>query len=273
MPKIAITLLVIAVLLFLLVACLPSLERQLLYLPDQQTHYTPQQFALPYQTITLTTDDGVELRTWLLAPEDALTSRPWLLYFHGNATNITAKLEYPRQLYQLGYNVMLVEYRGFWGNAGEPHEAGLYQDARAHYAYLRHLGVPADKIVLHGFSLGTGVASELATQVDIAGLILEAPYTSIPATARYQYNKGLGDWLFHNHFRTIDKIAHIEAPLLIIHAKDDRVVPFFMGQELFAQASEPKEFIGISGGHNALEQGLPVALLERVKTFLARALL
>lgn len=255
-----------------LVACFPSLERELVYLPQHKLHQTPRDVGLPYQEVDVPTADGLRLRSWLIAPDEAsYTSRPWLMYFHGNSSNISEFLSYQQQVFALGYNIMMVEYRGFLGNEGTPHEAGLYLDARANYDYLRNIGVPAEQIVLHGMSLGTGVATDLASKVDIAALILEAPYTSIPATARFRFNKGLGDWLFQNHFRSIDKIATIDAPLLIIHAQDDRIVPFFMGQELFAKALEPKDFLTITGGHNALANGLPEDVHDSVTRFLARA--
>lgn len=260
------------VLVLLLVACFPSLERELVYLPQQKLYQTPHDIGLPYQEVKINTADGLSLRSWLIAPDEAsYTTRPWLIYFHGNSSNISEFLSYPQQLFTLGYNVMMVEYRGFLGNEGIPHEAGLYLDAQAHYDYLRHLGVAAEHIILHGMSLGTGVATDLASKVPVAALILEAPYTSIPATARFRFNKGLGDWLFQNHFRSIDKISTIDAPLLIIHAEDDRIVPFFMGEELFAAALEPKYFIAIKGGHSALAQGMPSELQSQVADFLARA--
>lgn len=254
-----------------LVACFPSLERELVYLRKQPIYQTPEAVGLPYQEVQIRTEDGLSLRSWLIAPDEAsYTTHPWLMYFHGNSSNISEFLSYQKQLFALGYNIMMVEYRGFLGNEGIPYEEGIYMDARAHYDYLRSLGVAAEKIVLNGMSLGTGVATDLASKVEVAALILEAPYTSIPATARFRFNKGLGDWLFQNHFRSIDKIDAIDAPLLIIHAEDDRIVPFFMGQELFAKAHEPKTFLTITGGHSALSYGMSEDVHARVAQFLAR---
>ena len=135
---------------------------------------------------------------------------------------------------------------------GVPSEAGLYQDARAYYTHLRELGVPSEDIILYGFSLGTGVATQLAFEKDIGALILQAPYTSITDTARTLYNRHIPDGLIKNKFASIEKIADIDAPLLILHPLEDTTIPFEQGAALFEAAAEPKTFVEVPGGHNSL---------------------
>ena len=140
---------------------------------------------------------------WALPQQDK--NAPWLVYFHGNGENVSSYLSFTAQLYAMGVNVLMPEYRGYGESGGEPSEAGLYQDADANYQYLIDQGVSPDNIILYGFSLGSGVATDLASRKEVGGLILEAAFTSLPDAARAIY-RVVPTGLMANRFASIEKI-------------------------------------------------------------------
>lgn len=237
-----------------LAACAPALERQLVFWPSRAEGETPADYGADYEVLKLQSEDGTKLSAWSIPTDD---SAPWIVFFHGNNTNISKMLNYPMRLRELtGYNLLMAEYRGYYQNEGVPSESGLYQDARAYYTHLRDSGVQPENIILYGFSLGTGVATQLAYEKDIAALVLQAPYTSITDTARTLYHHKIPDGLIKNRFASIEKIAEINAPLLILHPVEDTTIPFDQGAALFEAAVEPKTFLEIPGGHSSLMDSL-----------------
>ena len=145
-------------------------QRHLLYLPDTSRPLLPGAVAAA-RALSVHTEDGLDLLAWLTPPAD--DAQPVVLYLHGNGGNIGHRASRFARLSRLGWGVLLLEYRGYGGNAGAPTEAGIHADARAGYAALRGFGVPAQRIVLWGESLGTGVAVRLATEVDVGAVVLE----------------------------------------------------------------------------------------------------
>jgi uncharacterized protein len=189
---------------------------------------------------------------WALPRPDAAAGAPWLLYLHGNRATIASRVNVVRyeQFRALGLNVFAPEYRGFGGLEGTPSERGVTADARAGYDYLREtLGVPPDRIVIFGWSLGSAVAVNLASEVDAAAVILEgAPFSLVPIGQRAY------PWLpvrlvMRNPFESILKIGRIGAPVLFLHSPEDARIPVEDGRRLFAAAREPKEFVEVRGGH------------------------
>ncbi|MEM6430138.1 MAG: alpha/beta hydrolase [Deinococcota bacterium] len=235
------------------------LEPRLVYiptpLPDGQYATTPDMVGLPYERLDLTAADGTRVVSWLLL-QDA-PDRPWLMYFHGNGGTLPGYLSFTQTLYELGLNVLMLEYRGYGESEGRPSEQGLYQDARAAYDALLARDVQPEQIILYGFSLGTGVATYLASQVEVAGMMLEAPYTSLADAARAAYGPLLPTFLMRNRFESLARIEDINVPLLVMHARSDRVIPFEQGQTLFEAANDPKTFVSLNGGHNSLVSDLP----------------
>jgi fermentation-respiration switch protein FrsA (DUF1100 family) len=200
------------------------------------------------QDAWLKTADGVRLHAWWIP---CLGSRLVTLYLHGNAGNITHRVEHAREITAAGSSLLLLDYRGYGKSEGSPNEKGLYADADAGYAYLLASGFDAGQIIAHGESLGTGVAVHLAARRPCAGVVLEAPFTSGSDVAgrRLPLIGPLVVWSYN----TRRKIPHIHAPLLIIHGDRDEIVPFEMGKNLFAEAREPKTFWAVPAGtHNEL---------------------
>ena len=233
----------------LLGAATVALEDYFIYFPSRTLYGTPAERGLRYVEASFTTADGVRLHGWFIPGRSGLT---WF-WLHGNAGNISHRLENIELLHhRLGVSVFIFDYRGYGRSEGRPSEQGTYRDAEAALAYVRGLpSVDPSRIVVFGRSLGAAVAVELATHERVLGLILESPFSSIPAMARAVYPWLPVGPLLRTRYDSLGKIGRIEVPLLILHSPGDEVVPYQQGRDLFAAAREPKRFHAIEGaGHN-----------------------
>lgn len=199
-----------------------------------------------------TARDGTRLHGWWCRRLDARPDDPVLLFFHGNAGNLSHRADLLIELAtRTPASVFVVGYRGYGRSEGRPKEAGLYLDARAAWTHLTEgSGVGADRVVIFGKSLGGGVAVDLALVAPAAGLIVESSFTSIPdmAGAHYPF---VPKFLVRTQMNSVVKVPLISIPKLFIHSQNDRVVPYRLGRELFEAASEPKRFHEVIGaGHN-----------------------
>lgn len=195
-----------------------------------------------FRDVVIETRDGERLVAWWVPPEPG---RALLLFFHGNGGSLWNRRERARLLTEDGRGLLLVSYRGYSGSTGSPSEEGLRLDAEAAYRFLG--SYEPRRIVLYGESLGTGVAIGLATAQRVGGLILDAPYTSIADVARGTYWFVPVDLLLRHPFRSIDSIAKVGAPLLVLHGEQDGIIPIALSERLFAAASEPKRFVRLPG--------------------------
>lgn len=228
-------------------------ESHLIYFPGQQRTLTapPARLELPVERVRFSTDDGITLVGWAM-PAGANSSGLWLLICHGNAGNLS---EFDRPLHyaglrRLGLSLLAFDYRGYGESGGAPNEQGLYRDADAAYRYLRqNLGVPADRIVVFGHSLGSAVAIDLSSRVPVAGLIVEGGLTSAVDRGQELYPYIPVRLIARSRFGSIGKVAGIPAPKLFLHASRDEVIPLAHGRRLFEAAREPKTFIELEGGH------------------------
>jgi uncharacterized protein len=206
----------------------------------------------PFEPVDVVRPDGARVFGWALPHPDAAADAPWLLYLHGNRATIASRVNIVRyeQFRTLGLNVFATEYRGFGGLEGTPSERGLTTDARAGYDYLREtLGIPPDRIVIFGWSLGSAVAVNLASEVEAAAVILEGAPFSLVAIGQRDY-----PWLpirlvMRNPFESILKIGRIGAPVLFLHSPEDALIPIEDGRRLFGAARDPKQFVEVRGGH------------------------
>jgi fermentation-respiration switch protein FrsA (DUF1100 family) len=175
------------------------------------------------------------------------------LMAHGNAGNITHRVDRITSWQRsLNVSVFVFDYRGYGRSAGKPNEPGVYQDARAAYHWLTtDQGIAPNDIVFFGESLGTAVVLQLALEVQPRALILESPFTSAVDVGQQAFPWLPVRWIMRNRFASIEKIGQYHGPLLIIHGTHDTVIPFAMGQTLFARANEPKRFYAVTGAdHN-----------------------
>ena len=234
-----------------LVALLFFMQRSLLYRANAADMEAVRATMAGVERLVLTTSDGERIIAWRRAPGEG---QPLLIYLHGNAANLTARSARLMRFAQQGWGFLAVSYRGFGGSTGSPTEVGLIADAEAAYSSALASGVPPDRIFLFGESLGTGVAIALAAKHPVAGLALEAPYSSTLDVARSIYWFAPVGLLMRDQFLSDQRVKNVRAPILIIHGDADRVVPIHFGQKLFAAANEPKEFFRAPGaGHQPLD--------------------
>lgn len=223
------------------------LEKQMIFFPNMPGRLVGnwQPAGLPVEDVRLTAEDGVSLHAWWIpAPGAQLT----FAMFHGNAANLPNRAEIYRFVRSLPANVLAVEYRGYGKSEGTPSEQGLYLDALAAHDYLTHTrGVKARSIVVFGASLGSAVATDLASKREVGALVLEAPFPSTAAVARriYWFLPGLGR-LARSRFETAAKLSQVRAPLLIVHCTQDPVLPIALGEATW-RARPDATFVRIEG--------------------------
>lgn len=205
--------------------------------------------GLPLEEVWLPVDDVVTVFGWFI---DAGPTSPVLLWCHGNAGNVSHRLENIRQLYQRGISVMIFDYRGYGRSTGVPSEAGFYQDALASYDYLiQHRRISPERLIIFGRSLGSSVAGEVAIRRSSAGLMVEGSFPSIQAMSDHHYFGLPTRWLMDVDFNLAKKVRVLQVPLLVIHGEQDSIVPMALGRQVFETAHEPKRWYAVSGaGHN-----------------------
>ncbi len=238
----------------LFVAAMYVLQRSIMYFPARSLS-TPAQAGVPEMVpVTLSTADGLELAAWYRAPWGSDENvRPTVVYYHGNGGGIAMRGPRARPYLDRGFGVLLVEYRGYSGNPGSASEQGLYADGRASLAFVESEGLPLDRVVLLGESLGSGVAVQMATEFDVGAVVLEAPFSSAVDVAAGAYWFLPVRWLMKDRFDSLSKMDRVRAPLFVVHGERDRIVPVRLGRKLFAAANDPKEAVYLpNAGHNDL---------------------
>jgi fermentation-respiration switch protein FrsA (DUF1100 family) len=223
---------------------------------------------LPITDVSFTAEDGVKLHGWYVPTEDAVGT---LLFFHGNAGNITHRLENIFFLHHLKLNVFIFDYRGFGRSEGDPDEEGIQMDAQAAYdTALAQPGVSPSSLIIFGRSLGGAFASYTASRNPSKGLILESTFTNAVdmADAMLPFIPG---WTISANLNTQEHVANLKIPKLFIHGTGDTLIPYTMGRELYKQAAEPKEFYSIAGaGHNNTYQVGGKKYFDAIKAFVVR---
>jgi fermentation-respiration switch protein FrsA (DUF1100 family) len=248
---------------------LSFLEQSMVYYPEKDLQGDPSGAGLAFEDVHLETEDGLSIHGWWVPHEDA---RMAILFLHGNAGNISHRLGRIALFHDLGASILIGDYRGYGRSEGRPSERGLYRDADAMYRHLREeRGIPPERIVIFGKSLGGAVAADLAARKEAAGVILESSFTSLPDMAREVIPLLPGKLMVRSRYDNLRKIPTVRMPILIIHGDEDRVVPFEMGQRLLDAAPEGTQFFPVPGAdHNdVLEMGGRI-YPERVRSFLAR---
>ena len=205
-----------------------------------------------FEQIDVPRTDGAKQFAWIMRAPSSSDSAPWVLFLHGNAATVAAKVNIAHytELRKLGLNVMAPEYRGFGGLDGLPTESVLAADAHASYNYLRtQRAIPASRIVIYGWSLGSAVAVGLASTVEAGALILEGAPASLVAIGQQQYPFFPIRLLMRNPFDSLHKIDRVGAPILFLHSPEDAVIPIGEGRRLYDAARGDKTFVEVRGGH------------------------
>jgi fermentation-respiration switch protein FrsA (DUF1100 family) len=203
-----------------------------------------------FQEISARTADGIDLKAWY-APATSKTFT--LVFFHGNGDSLYSASAVADPYIRSGYGFLVAEYRGYSGLPGKPTEAGLYADARTYLYALRARGVKSENIILFGHSLGTGVATQIAGEFQVRGLILLAPFLSVGEMAQHEYPIFPAKLIVLDRFENDKKMGRIYAPLLIINGSEDQLIPPSQGKQLYELANKPRQFNSLPHhGHNDL---------------------
>ena len=238
-------------------------QRKLLYLPTEN-NYLDDPIKFKYKEFFLEVDKSIKLRSWLI--EKDLKKYKTLLFFHGNAGNLFNRSYKLNKFNELDLNVLIISWRSFSGNSGEPTESNLYSDAITAVKWLNKKGVKSENIVLYGESLGTGVAVEIGQSNKFNSIILESPYTSMEKAAKIYYPYLPIKFLLKDKYNSEKKIKNIKIPILIMHGKKDQIIPFYMGKKLFDNANNPKFFLQIDDDDHMLT--FNDSLLLEIKNFI-----
>ena len=245
-------------------------EEHLIFIPSRYPIGDWHPVGLQCEDVAFETQDGVRLHGWYCPVPHP---RCVFLMAHGNAGNITHRVDRIMAWQQsLNASVFVFDYRGYGRSAGRPNEPGVYQDARAAYRWLTtDKGIAPDDVVFFGESLGTAVVLQLALEVPPRALILESPFTSAVDVGQQAFPWLPVRWIMRNRFASIEKIGQYHGPLLIIHGTHDMVIPFAMGQTLFARANEPKRFYAVTGAdHNEVAMVVVALICRRWMRFSVR---
>lgn len=228
-------------------------QASLLYLPHipgYDIEYTPADIDLAFENVHLETPDGETLHGWFVPAGDTERNAAVLL-FHGNAGNISHRFDTLRIWHALGYDSFIFDYRGYGESTGSPDEEGTYTDAQTAWNYLvKEKGIPPDRIVLFGRSMGGAIAAQLATRTEPAALIIESSFTSVPDIAADLYPWLPARLLSRFEYDTRAYAQQAGCPVMVIHSSEDEIIPFEHGHAIHASAATPKYMLTLQGSHN-----------------------
>ena len=212
-------------------------QRNLLYHPNEN-NYSDDKITVNIEKVNIKTSDNINLLGWY--HEKNLKEFKTLIFFHGNAGSLENRIHKLNHFKDMNVNFLIIAWRGFSGNSGEPSENGLYKDGKSAIDWLIKKGISEQKLILYGESLGTGVAVHLAQNRNFSGVILETPFTSMIDAAKTFYPYIPVKLLLKDKFENYKKIKNINSPILIMHGEADQIVPFSMGKKLYEIANKPK---------------------------------
>ena len=245
-----------------------ALQSRLVFFPTREIEATPADAGLPYEDVSFTAADGTRLHGWWVPAPGA---RGTVLFFHGNAGNVSHRLHSLRSFHDLGMSTFIFDYRGYGRSEGVPSEEGTYRDAEGAWRWLtEERKVPPGEIVFFGRSLGGAVAAWLAGRHPPRALILESTFTSVPELGAELYPWLPVRLLARIRYDTLRLLPGVKCPVLVVHSPEDEVIPFRHGRRLYEAAPAPKEFLEIRGTHNTGFATTGAAYEEGILRFLER---
>ena len=245
-------------------------QSRYVYYPEHTISADPSNIGLEFESVSFETEDRVKLSGWFIPSEGASGV---ILFCHGNAGNISHRLESIQIFHRLGLNVFIFDYRGYGRSEGNPSEIGTYRDVEAVWQYLvEERQVSPNRIIIFGRSLGSAVAAWLANRHTPGALILESTFTSVPDIAARLYPYLPVRLLSRFKYNTAEYLDEVDCPVLIVHSREDEIMPFSHGQQLFERARGPKEFLEISGTHNEGFITSEKRYIEGLNTFISEYL-
>ena len=257
----------VMMILFLVLSFTVIFEESFIYFPTrypQGDWDAPKHYGVPVEDVELRTKDGVTIHGWFFPNESAETT---ILFFHGNAGNLSDRFGWMAMLTQLPAKVLIVDYRGYGKSEGKPSEEGLYLDAEAAYDWLVGTkGTKPETLLIYGNSLGGAPAAELALRKAARGLIMQSTFTSAPDMAARMFPFLPVKSLVRSQFNNLEKVRKIQIPKLFVHGSEDDLVPTSMGRELHKYAAEPKAWLELPGaGHNDTTSRYGNKILEGIR--------
>lgn len=229
---------IILLLYFLIVFYVYLKQRSLLYIPNID-NYDDESLIVDAKEIFIKNSEGNNLRS--LFYQSPNTTKNTLLMFHGNAGPIENRFYKINKLAKYNQNILLISWRSYSGNEGNPDEKGLYDDALSAIKWLQNKDISIEDIILYGESLGTAITIEVSQNKPFKGIILEAPFTSMIDAAKYHYPYLPVSLMLKDKYLSANKIHNLKSPIFIMHAKGDDIVPFWMGEKMFELANQPKK--------------------------------
>jgi fermentation-respiration switch protein FrsA (DUF1100 family) len=224
------------------------MQSKFVYYPTREVTLTPEDIGLSYENVTFISTDGAALTGWYIPSDNAEFT---VLFCHGNGGNIMHRLDSIDFFHKMGVNCFIFDYRGYGQSGGKPSEEGTYKDAEGAYRWLtEEKKISGDQIIIFGRSLGGSVAAYLAGSTTAGGLVVESTFTSYVDMGRKFYWYMPVRLFARFKYETIEYIKQVGCPVLVIHSRDDDIVPFELGERLYEAANEPKEFVEILGSHN-----------------------
>ncbi|MBU8901698.1 MAG: alpha/beta hydrolase [Victivallales bacterium] len=232
----------------ILILALFLFQNKMIFIPYQDFIATPSDFGLNFEDINFKTKDGTNLNGWFVPAENAEYT---VLFCHGNAGNISHRLDTISLFNKLPLNFFIFDYRSYGKSGGSISEKGLYEDVAAAWRYLTETRkIDAKKIIIVGRSLGVALAAHAAEKYSPAGLILESAFSSLPDIAQEKMPVFPVRWMLRYKLSTMENLIKVKCPVLIIASPDDNIIPFSHSEKLFEKAAEPKTFIELSGDHD-----------------------
>ena len=224
-------------------------QSNLVFFPeiDREVAATPALAKLQYEDIHLKTSDSVDLHGWFIP---AMQPRGTVLFLHGNAGNISHRIDSMEMFHRLGYSTLIFDYRGYGNSGGKPTAQGAYRDAEAAWRFLTEQHIPSCRIVLFGESMGGAVAAWLAARQKPAALVISSGFTPVPDLGQQLYPYLPVKWVARIRYDTRESLRSVTSPVLIAHSPADDIIPFEHGRALYAAANPPKQFLELAGGHN-----------------------
>lgn len=220
----------------------------ILFQPTSDITRTPESYGMSFDDVTFTASDGVQLNGWYVPAPD---ERGVLLFFHGNAGNISGRLDSIEIFRDLGFSVFIIDYRGYGRSGGRRSAQGVALDALAAWKWLTEdRGVSPGEIVIFGRSIGGAVAMELTRHVEPRALILESTFSSLPDMTRVSFLAPVARILIGDVFNSARAAESLTVPTLCLHSPDDRIVPYVLGKRLYDSVASEKTFVELHGGHN-----------------------
>jgi len=228
-------------------------QRNLLYHPSVNNYHKKNDLKKPdeIQKVEIITKDQIKLAAWFYKKD--LKKNKTILFFHGNAGSLENRTYKLNAFKNLNVNYLILAWRGFSGNKGKPYEKGLYEDAESAVKWLKNEGVLEENIILYGESLGTAIAIEIGQNKKYAGIILESPFTSMINMGKKYYPFAPVSFLLKDKFESYKKVSNISFPVLIIHGKVDKIVPYEMGRKIYELSNDPKFFYTQEYGDHMVE--------------------